>query len=138
MFEKEPVKLTMGEVVTPYHTLKLGMVTERHRLEQVKDTQPESFFQMIPVYCPHRQEMKDEMKDNLIIFLLKHSLFTPAFWPFGPTSCFLLEALLPAGGGERLCDGEVGSENDGRVTGQNHRNSSGILTKELKYRMLNI
>lgn len=38
VFEKEPVKLTMGEVVTPYHTLKLGMATERHRMEQVKDT----------------------------------------------------------------------------------------------------
>lgn len=36
VFEKEPVKLTMGEVVTPYHSLKLGMATERHRLEQVK------------------------------------------------------------------------------------------------------
>lgn len=37
MFEKEPVKLTMGEVVTPYHTLKLDMATERQRLEQVND-----------------------------------------------------------------------------------------------------
>ncbi|TWW79766.1 HORMA domain-containing protein 1 [Takifugu flavidus] len=37
VFEKEPVKLTMGEVVTPYHTLKLGMATERHRLEQVEE-----------------------------------------------------------------------------------------------------
>lgn len=35
VFEKEPVKLAMGEVVTPYHSLKLGMATERHRLEQV-------------------------------------------------------------------------------------------------------
>eukprot|EP00066_Takifugu_rubripes_P014270 XP_011603536.1 PREDICTED: HORMA domain-containing protein 1 isoform X2 [Takifugu rubripes] len=37
VFEKEPVKLTMGEVVTPYHTVKLGMATERHRLEQVEE-----------------------------------------------------------------------------------------------------
>lgn len=36
-FQKEPVKLTMGEVVTPFHTLKLDMGTERHRLEQVKE-----------------------------------------------------------------------------------------------------
>ncbi|XP_044065453.1 HORMA domain-containing protein 1 isoform X2 [Siniperca chuatsi] len=36
-FEKEPVKLTMGEVVTPFHTLKLDMVTERQRLEQVEE-----------------------------------------------------------------------------------------------------
>lgn len=35
VFEKEPVKLTMGEVVTPYHSLKLHMATERERLEQV-------------------------------------------------------------------------------------------------------
>lgn len=35
VFEEEPVKLTMGEVVTPYHTLKLDMATERQRLEQV-------------------------------------------------------------------------------------------------------
>uniref|UniRef100_A0A3P9BVU6 HORMA domain containing 1 n=1 Tax=Maylandia zebra TaxID=106582 RepID=A0A3P9BVU6_9CICH len=33
-FEQEPVKLTMGEVVSPYHTLKFDMATERHRLEQ--------------------------------------------------------------------------------------------------------
>lgn len=37
VFEKEPVKLTMGEVVTPYHTLKLDMATEKHRLEQVNN-----------------------------------------------------------------------------------------------------
>ncbi|XP_035527546.1 HORMA domain-containing protein 1 [Morone saxatilis] len=36
-FEKEPVKLTMGEVVTPFHTLKLDMATERQRLEQVEE-----------------------------------------------------------------------------------------------------
>lgn len=35
-FEREPVKLTMGEVVTPFHTLKLDMATERQRLEQVR------------------------------------------------------------------------------------------------------
>lgn len=35
VFEKEPVKLTMGEVATPYHSLKLHMATERQRLEQV-------------------------------------------------------------------------------------------------------
>ncbi|XP_073341879.1 HORMA domain-containing protein 1 [Pagrus major] len=37
VFEKEPVKLTMGEVVTPFHTLKLDMATERQRLEQVEE-----------------------------------------------------------------------------------------------------
>uniref|UniRef100_A0A3Q3GP94 HORMA domain containing 1 n=1 Tax=Labrus bergylta TaxID=56723 RepID=A0A3Q3GP94_9LABR len=36
-FEKEPVRLTMGEVVTPFHTLKLDMTTERQRLEQVSE-----------------------------------------------------------------------------------------------------
>ncbi|XP_053183630.1 HORMA domain-containing protein 1 [Scomber japonicus] len=35
-FEKEPVKLTMGEVMTPFHTVKLDMATERQRLEQVE------------------------------------------------------------------------------------------------------
>uniref|UniRef100_A0A3B4C5A4 HORMA domain-containing protein n=1 Tax=Pygocentrus nattereri TaxID=42514 RepID=A0A3B4C5A4_PYGNA len=35
MFEKEPVNLTMGEVVTPFHTLKVDVTTERERLEQV-------------------------------------------------------------------------------------------------------
>ncbi|XP_074539560.1 HORMA domain-containing protein 1 isoform X2 [Halichoeres trimaculatus] len=34
-FQKEPVRLTMGEVVTPFHTLKLDMATERQRLQQV-------------------------------------------------------------------------------------------------------
>ncbi|KAM7421565.1 hypothetical protein PAMA_015617 [Pampus argenteus] len=37
-FEKEPVKLTMGEVVTPFHTVKLDMATERQRLEQVEES----------------------------------------------------------------------------------------------------
>lgn len=41
-FEKEPVKLTMGEVVTPFHTLKLDMATERQRLEQVKEKKHET------------------------------------------------------------------------------------------------
>lgn len=37
-FEREPVKLNMGEVVTQYHTLKLDMATERQRLEQVEES----------------------------------------------------------------------------------------------------
>ncbi|XP_039973777.1 HORMA domain-containing protein 1 isoform X2 [Xiphias gladius] len=37
-FEREPVKLTMGEVATPFHTLKLDMATERRRLEQVDES----------------------------------------------------------------------------------------------------
>ncbi|XP_071398023.1 HORMA domain-containing protein 1 [Centroberyx affinis] len=36
-FEKEPVKLAMGEVVTPFHTLKVDMTTEKDRLEQVEE-----------------------------------------------------------------------------------------------------
>ncbi|GAA6217204.1 HORMA domain-containing protein 1-like isoform X1 [Lates japonicus] len=36
-FEREPVKLTMGEVATPFHTLKMDMATERQRLEQVEE-----------------------------------------------------------------------------------------------------
>ncbi|XP_054638641.1 HORMA domain-containing protein 1 isoform X2 [Dunckerocampus dactyliophorus] len=38
VFDKEPVKLTMGEVVTPFHTIKLDMATERHRLEPVEES----------------------------------------------------------------------------------------------------
>ncbi|XP_028327079.1 HORMA domain-containing protein 1 isoform X2 [Gouania willdenowi] len=37
-FELEPVKLAMGEVITPFHMLKLDMTTERHRLEQVENS----------------------------------------------------------------------------------------------------
>ncbi|KAG7234014.1 hypothetical protein INR49_006260 [Caranx melampygus] len=37
-FEREPVKLTMGEVATPFHTLRLDMATERQRLEQVEES----------------------------------------------------------------------------------------------------
>lgn len=35
MFEKESVNLSMGEVVTPFHTLKVDVTTEKDRLEQV-------------------------------------------------------------------------------------------------------
>uniref|UniRef100_A0A672GSZ8 HORMA domain containing 1 n=1 Tax=Salarias fasciatus TaxID=181472 RepID=A0A672GSZ8_SALFA len=34
-FESEPLRLTMGEVVTPFHSLKLDMTTERRRIDQV-------------------------------------------------------------------------------------------------------
>ncbi|XP_026083983.1 HORMA domain-containing protein 1-like isoform X2 [Carassius auratus] len=33
IFEKEPVNLTMGEVVTPFHSLRMNVTTERKRLE---------------------------------------------------------------------------------------------------------
>uniref|UniRef100_UPI003AAA9A3F HORMA domain-containing protein 1 n=1 Tax=Centroberyx gerrardi TaxID=166262 RepID=UPI003AAA9A3F len=36
-FEKAPVNLAMGEVVTPFHTLKVDMTTERDRLLQVEE-----------------------------------------------------------------------------------------------------
>jgi len=36
VFEKEPVKLCIGEVVTPFHTLSVDVTTERGRLEQVE------------------------------------------------------------------------------------------------------
>ncbi|KAF7653844.1 hypothetical protein LDENG_00077490 [Lucifuga dentata] len=41
-FEREPVKLTMGEVATPFHTLKVDMATERQRLEQVREMRDET------------------------------------------------------------------------------------------------
>ncbi|CAG6014258.1 unnamed protein product [Menidia menidia] len=34
-FELEPIKLTMGEVVTPFHCMKFDMATEKQRLEQM-------------------------------------------------------------------------------------------------------
>ncbi|XP_077577248.1 HORMA domain-containing protein 1 [Stigmatopora nigra] len=37
IFEREPIKLEMGEVVTPFHSFKLDMGTERHRLEPVEE-----------------------------------------------------------------------------------------------------
>ena len=40
-FEREPVKLTMGEVSTPFHTLKMDMATERQRLEPVREMKTE-------------------------------------------------------------------------------------------------
>ncbi|XP_076844694.1 HORMA domain-containing protein 1 [Brachyhypopomus gauderio] len=40
VFEKEPVNLTMGEVITPFHTLKVDVTTERDRLEQVDGDEP--------------------------------------------------------------------------------------------------
>ncbi|TSK34803.1 HORMA domain-containing protein 1 [Bagarius yarrelli] len=40
VFQKEPVNLTMGEVVTPFHTLKMDVTTEKERLEQVDDDEP--------------------------------------------------------------------------------------------------
>ncbi|XP_029928452.1 HORMA domain-containing protein 1 [Myripristis murdjan] len=36
-FEREPVKLMIGEVISPFHTLKVNMATERDRMEQVED-----------------------------------------------------------------------------------------------------
>ncbi|XP_071326856.1 HORMA domain-containing protein 1 isoform X2 [Trachinotus anak] len=42
-FDREPVKLTMGEVATPFHTLKLDMATERQRLEQVEESVTEKW-----------------------------------------------------------------------------------------------
>uniref|UniRef100_A0A1A8B5W6 HORMA domain containing 1 n=1 Tax=Nothobranchius furzeri TaxID=105023 RepID=A0A1A8B5W6_NOTFU len=35
--EQEPVRLTMGEVATPFHCIKFDMATEKRRLEQVEE-----------------------------------------------------------------------------------------------------
>ncbi|XP_057690725.1 HORMA domain-containing protein 1 isoform X1 [Corythoichthys intestinalis] len=37
VFEREPVKLEIGEVITPFHCFKLDMGTERHRMEPVEE-----------------------------------------------------------------------------------------------------
>ncbi len=36
LFEREPVNLTMGEVVTPFHSLRMNVTTEQKRLETVR------------------------------------------------------------------------------------------------------
>ncbi|KAL2084365.1 hypothetical protein ACEWY4_019883 [Coilia grayii] len=48
-FEKECVKLTVGEVVSPFHMLKVDVTTERERLEQVDDTEPITFRDRLAV-----------------------------------------------------------------------------------------
>ncbi|XP_067305729.1 HORMA domain-containing protein 1 [Pseudorasbora parva] len=37
IFEREPVNLTMGEVVTPFHSLRMNVTTERKRLDPPDD-----------------------------------------------------------------------------------------------------
>nr|A2BF66.1 RecName: Full=HORMA domain-containing protein 1 [Danio rerio] len=37
MFEREPVNLTMGEVVTPFHSIKMNVTTEKKRIEPFED-----------------------------------------------------------------------------------------------------
>uniref|UniRef100_A0A3B4AF84 HORMA domain-containing protein n=1 Tax=Periophthalmus magnuspinnatus TaxID=409849 RepID=A0A3B4AF84_9GOBI len=81
-FEREPVKLNMGEVVTPYHTLKLDMATERQRLEQVPttDKQPESNCQgntsenMLQQQHPHHQINKLYTQNTQISQLISNTL----------------------------------------------------------------
>ncbi|XP_048881285.1 HORMA domain-containing protein 1 isoform X2 [Brienomyrus brachyistius] len=41
LFEKEPVHLTMGNVVTPFHTLKVDVITEKERLEKIDNEELE-------------------------------------------------------------------------------------------------
>lgn len=65
VFEKEPVKLSMGEVVTPYHSLKLGMATERHRLEQVNHR---ALHHAPPLFHRRREETKEEVEILLLVF----------------------------------------------------------------------
>ncbi|XP_077431449.1 HORMA domain-containing protein 1 isoform X2 [Vanacampus margaritifer] len=38
VFEREPVSLTMGQVGTPFHSLRMDIATERHRLEPVEES----------------------------------------------------------------------------------------------------
>ncbi|XP_013873160.1 HORMA domain-containing protein 1 [Austrofundulus limnaeus] len=37
-FEQEPVRLSMGEVATPFHCVKFDMITEKQRLERVEES----------------------------------------------------------------------------------------------------
>ncbi|XP_062394832.1 HORMA domain-containing protein 1 [Sardina pilchardus] len=56
-FEKEGVKLTMGEVVTPFHTLKVDVTTERERLEQIDDLDPLGAKDRPAVKMPEEEEV---------------------------------------------------------------------------------
>ncbi|KAM9724404.1 HORMA domain-containing protein 1 isoform 1-T2 [Menidia menidia] len=54
-FELEPIKLTMGEVVTPFHCMKFDMATEKQRLEQVDEG------------TPVREKLTLKMKEGMIL-----------------------------------------------------------------------
>ncbi|XP_063055368.1 HORMA domain-containing protein 1 [Engraulis encrasicolus] len=56
-FEKECVKLTVGNVVTPFHTLLLDVTTERDRLEQIDDTEPVTFRDQLEVRMSKEEEV---------------------------------------------------------------------------------
>jgi len=36
IFEREPVNLKIGEVVTPFHSLRMNVTTERKRVDEVR------------------------------------------------------------------------------------------------------
>lgn len=73
VFGKEPVKLTMGEVVTPYHSLKLGMATERHRLEQVNDCRRASKTFQTLLFSPPQTAANEGGSGKMIT--VNHSCF---------------------------------------------------------------
>lgn len=97
----------MGEVVTPYHTLKLGMATERHRLEQVRDS-----HDGLCLFHHRLQEAKEEMKgSNLNDF--EAQLFP--LQSFGLLLTFITNGLLLT----RVCFfGELQVEESVHVTEQ--------------------
>uniref|UniRef100_W5MMH1 HORMA domain-containing protein n=1 Tax=Lepisosteus oculatus TaxID=7918 RepID=W5MMH1_LEPOC len=54
LFEGTPVHLTVGEVVTPFHALKLKVTTEKDRLEQVGDAA--CFPKGLPFHNPLQEQ----------------------------------------------------------------------------------
>ncbi|KAL4646756.1 HORMA domain-containing protein 1 isoform X1 [Arapaima gigas] len=56
VFEKDPIHLTMGEVLTPFHILKVDVTTERERLEQIDDKET--------VYDADRHTLPTEQKQQ--------------------------------------------------------------------------
>lgn len=109
IFEREPVKLNMGEVVTPFHTLRLDMATERQRLEQVNERK-RALINML--------ELITSMYLPFVCLPTRFTAVSSSASRFLIDSCACCE--MSAGGGERSHDGEVGSAYGGGrpVTGQ--------------------
>uniref|UniRef100_A0A3Q0R6B6 HORMA domain containing 1 n=1 Tax=Amphilophus citrinellus TaxID=61819 RepID=A0A3Q0R6B6_AMPCI len=63
-FEQEPVRLTVGEVVSPYHTLKFDMATERHRLEQVSQYEIPTTQETPSTTVPKKKRKFSEPKER--------------------------------------------------------------------------
>ncbi|XP_076135746.1 HORMA domain-containing protein 1 [Alosa pseudoharengus] len=73
-FEKEGVKLTMGEVATPFHTLKVDVTTERERLEQIDDLDPLGAREKPAVKMSEEEEIEEEIVSRSNVALQSNML----------------------------------------------------------------